>query len=84
MDENNEHPENEDDGPSKPMESSTSADQIQQQSAFEPKTRSSLSQRGVFIIRKSGMPFEEFKKVCIQRFKAAGLITEKGNEEEKS
>ena len=35
---------------------------------------------GVFITRAKGMPFEEFKKVCIQRFREAGMLTEEKEE----
>lgn len=39
----------------------------------EPATRPKTA---VFIMRGEGQSFAEFKKVCIQRFKDAGLIKE--------
>ena len=38
----------------------------------------------VFIRRAKGMPLAEFKKVCIERFKKAGLIKPEPQEESNS
>ena len=35
---------------------------------------SEKSRKPVFMQRKKGMPFEEFKKVCIKQFREAGLL----------
>jgi len=44
--------------------------------AVEPgrRTRPIPGGKGVFILRAKGQSIEEFKKVCIQRFKDAGLL----------
>lgn len=34
------------------------------------------SPKAVFIRRAKGMPFEEFKKFCIARFREAGLLAD--------
>jgi len=43
----------------------------------QQKTESDPSKKAIFLKRAKGMPFEEFKKFCIQQFKEAGLIKEK-------
>jgi len=44
--------------------------------AVEPgrRTRPIPGGKGVFILRAKGQSIEEFKKVCIQRFREAGLL----------
>ena len=42
--------------------------------ASEQQAPDETSLKAVFIRRAKGMSFEEFKKVCIARFRAAGLI----------
>lgn len=49
-------------------------DQARQPDTSERKTQPISSGKGVFIRRAPGMPFEEFKKFCIQRFREVGLI----------
>lgn len=50
------------------------AEQKEQQTAREQQMQAKAIPKPVFITRAPGMPFEEFKKVCIQRFREAGLI----------
>ena len=38
------------------------------------RTRPIPGGKGVFILRAKGQSIEEFKKVCIQRFREAGLL----------
>jgi hypothetical protein len=59
---------------SSPDEKAADGSSSQFQSKREPT--------GLSIGKPPGMPFKEFVEVCVQRFKDAGLITEKGNEEE--
>jgi len=42
----------------------------------ESEQQTPASKNGVFLKRGKGQSFEEFKKVCIQRFIDAGLIKE--------
>jgi len=42
----------------------------------EQETPAETIPKAVFIIRAPGMSFEEFKKVCIQRFREAGLLAD--------
>lgn len=50
------------------------AGQTQQPNGSKQMTQATPSGNGVFIRRAKGQSFEEFKKVCIQRFREAGLI----------
>ena len=58
----------------KQSESTTLTDQMQTPTKSEPNPEAQNSREAVFIRRAKGMPFEEFKKLCIQRFREAGLI----------
>jgi len=50
--------------------------QNDQPAESEQQVPAETSPKPVFIMRGSGMPFDEFKKVCFQRFIDAGLIKE--------
>ena len=58
----------------KPTESATATDQTQQPTAPKQRTQPIPGGKGVFLLRAKGQSFEEFKKVCIQRFREAGLL----------
>lgn len=58
----------------KPAEPDTVTDRTHQLTAPEQRTQPTPSGKGVFLLRAKGQSFEEFKKVCIQRFREAGLI----------
>jgi hypothetical protein len=49
-------------------------DQTPKPDSSEPQPDVKPTKNGVFIMKAPGMPFEEFKKFCIQRFREAGLI----------
>jgi len=55
---------------------SQTTDQNEQPTASEQQTPAETFPKPVFIMRGAGMPFDEFKKICIQRFIDAGLIKE--------
>ena len=55
---------------------SQATDQNEQPTASKQQTPAETIPKPVFIKRAPGMPFDEFKKVCIQRFIDAGLIKE--------
>ena len=56
--------------------SSQETDQAPPAEASEQQTPAETSPKAVFIRRAPGMPFEEFKEVCIQRFREAGLLAD--------
>ena len=56
--------------------SSQGTDQAPPPAESEQQTPAETSPKAVFIRRAKGMPFEEFKKVCIQRFREAGLLAD--------
>jgi hypothetical protein len=81
MSDNNEYPKKEADGTLGPMESNAPMDQDPKPNTSETAKRSPTSSPGVFLMRAPGMPFDQFKRVCIQRLIEAGLIkTEKKDE----
>ncbi len=51
-------------------------DHTSQTVASQQQILSNPQNKAVFIQRAKGMPFDEFKKVCIQRFRDAGLLAE--------
>jgi hypothetical protein len=51
--------------------------QTPQKDTSPQKTGSEPSKKGIFLKKKKGMPFEEFKKLCIQQFKDEGIIKDK-------
>jgi hypothetical protein len=56
--------------------SSKGTDQAPPPAASEQQAPAEPSGKPVFIRRAKGMSFEEFKKVCIARFKEAGLLAD--------
>lgn len=56
--------------------SSQGTDQARPPAASEQQTPDETSPKAVFIRRAKGMSFEEFKKVCIAQFRAAGLLAD--------
>ena len=51
-------------------------DQAQPPAASEQQAPAETSPKAVFIRRAKGMDFEEFKKICIERFRAAALLAD--------
>ncbi len=56
--------------------SSQETDQAPPPAASKQQPPAETSPKAVFIRRAKGMSFEEFKKVCIQRFREAGLLAD--------
>lgn len=56
--------------------SSQGTDQAPPPAESEQQPPSETSPKAVFIRRAPEMSFAEFKKVCIQRFKDAGLLAD--------
>ena len=52
----------------------TSTDKTPKQDTSQTPMESKDLKQPVFIRRAKGMPFEEFKKVCIEKFRATGLL----------
>jgi hypothetical protein len=83
MNEHDERPEGEEDGPPKQMEPPASADNIQQQSTLEPKPQSKPLKDGIFYIRGELPPGGIDVEMIIQRLKDMGFIKEEENHEKR-
>ena len=55
-------------------DTSKSTDQAPKLDSSDPKPGLAPTTKAVFLRRAEGQSFEEFKEVCIKRFKEAGLI----------